>query len=614
MDKILFRDQIFSFLDKEKTFAQYDRVRFRQDGKNQNGTIRWQCITCTVTLTTFNDEVTREPSQKHKSVKCTSLIPDHLECILEYENLKYLAKMSDDFKFSEEYKKSLMLLQAKFDNKSISEFWPNFSKAKSCCYKIRSSRKISEPKCPNKLTITEDQKFITINNQQQQFLKYDNNNRNGNRILIFYSDSAAELLENAEEYHLDEYLERSMQLIINEMPTNHDESIIKYFISQWLTGQFAPSICNHHKTDKRRTNNDVEGFHSGLLKSNLCSSANRRCYQNLNIELLHEEFYQKEISFNEYFEKITHQMLSPYEQFLENNDKDIEHLLNNFKNIDFMSLLNNKINQVKNLVCEEKIKLENWNKTELSTERKSKKRNLHDYDNIEHNNLKKPKMEKETIVIDESEPSICVLNSGLFLSSTQWLSSSHIDLALDFFSSHFNKLGTFNDICYWTTWRIQKLLSETSPVYINQNSDQIFILNVNNSHWIMLTNIDPYVINSDLCIDQEQIKKTWFVYDSLNDSRNLFVVKPIMKFLYPEQLYHNLNMVSVIQQEGSNDCGLFSIAYAYDLSLKKDPSNLKYDQAYMRKCFNLLVKINFLSEFQSVIVPDRQRYLSNYTI
>ncbi|CAF1084582.1 unnamed protein product [Brachionus calyciflorus] len=94
--------------------------------------------------------------------------------------------------------------------------------------------------------------------------------------------------------------------------------------------------------------------------------------KNLNIELLHEEFYQEEISFNEYFEKLTHQMLSPYEQFLENNDKDIEHveeilpitrtlkfkkdkLLNNLKNIDFMSLLNNKINHVKNVLCEEKI-------------------------------------------------------------------------------------------------------------------------------------------------------------------------------------------------------------------------------------------------------------------
>ncbi|RNA14053.1 hypothetical protein BpHYR1_019616 [Brachionus plicatilis] len=35
---------------------------------------------------------------------------------------------------------------------------------------------------------------------------------------------------------------------------------------------------------------------------------------------------------------------------------------------------------------------------------------------------------------------------------------------------------------------------------------------------------------------------------------------------------------SIVLQIGSNDCGLFSIAYAYELSRKRDPSNIQYDQ------------------------------------
>ena len=49
----------------------------------------------------------------------------------------------------------------------------------------------------------EEQKFITINYTKQTFLRYDNGNKTGNRIAIFFSDSAAEIMEQSEEYHID---------------------------------------------------------------------------------------------------------------------------------------------------------------------------------------------------------------------------------------------------------------------------------------------------------------------------------------------------------------------------------------------------------------------------
>lgn len=115
--------------------------------------------------------------------------------------MKYLAKTSGDFKFSEQYKLSLESLQKKFDNRAVAEFWVKEETAKNCCKKIRSKNKKLEPTSNNKLIFDNEQKFIEVNHKQQVFLRFDNENKNGNRI--FYSNSAAELMEQSEEYHID---------------------------------------------------------------------------------------------------------------------------------------------------------------------------------------------------------------------------------------------------------------------------------------------------------------------------------------------------------------------------------------------------------------------------
>ncbi|CAF1126816.1 unnamed protein product [Brachionus calyciflorus] len=161
--------------------------------------------------------------------------------------------------------------------------------------------------------------------------------------------------------------------------------------------------------------------------------------KNLKIELLHEEFHQSQITFEEYFEKLTHQMLNPYEQYLDcNNDIEIE--------------------QVEEVVA-----------------------------NMEESTNVRFKTDKE--------------------------------------------IGSFDSICFWPTSKIQKLMSEQAQVCIDPSTDQMFVLNVNNNHWILLTNIDPYdpfTENADL------INRKWFVYDSLNNLQDLKPIKRVMTFLYPE--------------------------------------------------------------------------------
>ena len=43
--------------------------------------------------------------------------------------------------------------------------------------------------------------------------------------------------------------------------------------------------------------------------------------KNLKINLIHEEFYQGKLDFSEYFDKLTHQIMSPYES---NLDDEVE--------------------------------------------------------------------------------------------------------------------------------------------------------------------------------------------------------------------------------------------------------------------------------------------------
>ena len=52
--------------------------------------------------------------------------------------------------------------------------------------------------------------------------------------------------------------------------------------------------------------------------------------------------------------------------------------------------------------------------------------------------------------------------------------------------------------------------------------------------------------------------------------------------LHTSKSEFTLNFVDVHKQTGSNDCGLFSIAYAVALCLGKNPSTLVFDQPKMR--------------------------------
>ncbi|CAF0992723.1 unnamed protein product [Brachionus calyciflorus] len=114
-----------------------------------------------------------------------------------------MAECEKGFNFCYSYNCLLQELQSKYESRSIAEFWPSETTARNTCYHIFYSRKEVECRSFANLEINEQQKYITLNNGRQLFLKYDNMNKSGNRILIFMSDISSEILEKSEEIHMD---------------------------------------------------------------------------------------------------------------------------------------------------------------------------------------------------------------------------------------------------------------------------------------------------------------------------------------------------------------------------------------------------------------------------
>ncbi|RNA05629.1 hypothetical protein BpHYR1_005441 [Brachionus plicatilis] len=108
------------------------------------------------------------------------------------------------------------------------------------------------------------------------------------------------------------------------------------------------------------------------------------------------------------------------------------------------------------------------------------------------------------------------------LSDNQWLMGRHIESAFDYI-----QIYSRNSFLYIANdWKCEKLIRNNFLIRESPEMDKIFIVNVNNLHWINLTNI----IHSE-SENNQSLEQNWFVYDSMNNIRNCMATAQIFKFV-----------------------------------------------------------------------------------
>jgi hypothetical protein len=141
---------------------------------------------------------------KSHACTCKAIEPIQAACIIKYEELKDKC-LEPGFIFAKQYPQSLRELQSQHDNRIVSLFWPKPKEAENCIASIRRRRNQTQvvPISAETLIIDDEMKFISVNNEQKLFLQYDNQDTTGNRILVFFSETGAKMMESSNEWHMD---------------------------------------------------------------------------------------------------------------------------------------------------------------------------------------------------------------------------------------------------------------------------------------------------------------------------------------------------------------------------------------------------------------------------
>ncbi len=146
------------------------------------------------------------------------------------------------------------------------------------------------------------------------------------------------------------------------------------------------------------------------------------------------------------------------------------------------------------------------------------------------------------------------------LESGGWLSDAHIYAASKLLKKkHPNQNGLQSTLPLWHN------LKWKSP-----NTDFVQILYICGNHWVCASNIGcpPNTCN---------------IYDSIYRNASSSLTTQVAAILKTSEHCFSINYINVQAQSGSNDCGLFSVAFATALCSGKDPSRYLFDQRAMRE-------------------------------
>ncbi|KAL5500795.1 hypothetical protein EMCRGX_G012400 [Ephydatia muelleri] len=114
------------------------------------------------------------------------------------------------------------------------------------------------------------------------------------------------------------------------------------------------------------------------------------------------------------------------------------------------------------------------------------------------------------------------------------------------------------------------ILQKTKTFDVQRNLDFVQCLNIKDNHWITVS-------------AASSIPDTINVYDSLNGTLTEPLKQIIADLMHSAGKQITVQYVSVQYQKGSQDCGLFAIAFACEICFGKDPSSVTFVQSTMRQ-------------------------------
>lgn len=157
-----------------------------------------------------------------------------------------------------------------------------------------------------------------------------------------------------------------------------------------------------------------------------------------------------------------------------------------------------------------------------------------------------------------------------------WLNDRHIYYALFIIKNQFMYINGLEDTL---------LLEHQQVKTVADKKENYYVLFDGKNHWIAA---------ATYCYSNY-----WYIYDCMNicNTEISQSIKKQLNFISGRQ--RDFQVMKCTKQQGTSDCGLFSIAYIVDLIYKKRPETLIYDQTVMRKHFIECVNKQLFTPFPS---------------
>lgn len=179
------------------------------------------------------------------------------------------------------------------------------------------------------------------------------------------------------------------------------------------------------------------------------------------------------------------------------------------------------------------------------------------------------------------------------LLSGEWLSASHISAANRLMKCQFPSQNGLQDTC----------VLEQGKVWSSNTDNFVQIIYISPGHWACLSNKFSSAGQIDL-------------YDSLHTrpKEDGAVVPQACLILHSSEPQVTIQLVNVGLQQGYDDCGLFSVAMAYDLCCGVDPSTKLYVQDQMRSHLHSCFNKKQMKPFPFCSTNIAMRVICNFTV